>query len=270
MNNIDNLTHLLYLYQKNPQFETGYLSQKKELIRIDVLESIKNNQIIIDQENIIFYAKNEQNQMIDMIGPFVKENEINKALMLVHQVIQKEGLYQYNFFVNYDSLYYKELMALVKAEFIGHEYVFILEQKDFHCFSNHLNVGLIDEHEKPTIQSMHQEIFPNVYLTSDELIKESNHQDLYVLRDENVIIGYALIKYLKDKASLEVFAIDQRYRNRGLSKPFLSQVIDDVYKNHQINQIQLVVEEVNDVARHLYQQLGFLQQKTYGYYQIKK
>ncbi|MDY0278329.1 MAG: GNAT family N-acetyltransferase [Acholeplasma sp.] len=130
-----------------------------------------------------------------------------------------------------------------------------------------LSIDLVTNDEKRTIKDMHERIFPNVYLTSDNLLENDKDKYVYVLHDEEKPISYGLIKLMKGQAFLEIFAIDEPYRGRGLAKPFITSIIHEAFKHQDIKKIFLVVDDNNEIAYQLYQKIGFrIQNQNVSYH----
>lgn len=77
---------------------------------------------------------------------------------------------------------------------------------------------------------------------------------------DNKIVGFCICQQVADEASLFNIAIHPKYRNRGLAKTLLNQLIDDLMAMpNKISTIWLEVRKSNAPALDLYHSIGFNQ-----------
>ena len=202
-------------------FYSGYMSQQKEIIQKEIIECINDQLVLSYQEldGIITFFINEETKIIDIAGPYVKSKDVNIGIELIKHIINIYPDHQLNFFFNRESKYYLELMTSLQGVYQGDETILTLNRHHFTSHQVEVNISLNNEKYHHLIKEMHDRIFPNVYLTSSELLKPDELKSLYVLLDENNPIGYALIRKTKPKAFLEIFAIDTPYRGKKYHNP---------------------------------------------------
>lgn len=266
---LDTIIETIYELNASHQFYSGYMSKSLQSMTRDIEECITNQTILCfeDCQSVLTFYVNEMTKTIDIAGPFVKDYDVKKGVTLIQHVINIYPDYQLNFFFDRKSEYYLSLMNAFNASFQGDETILTLQKEDFKHVSNTLSIDLITRDEKRIIKEMHNHIFPNVYLTSDDLLEKYKDKYLYVLHDEEKPIGYGLIKLMKEQAFLEIFAIDEPYRSRGLAKPFISTVLHEAFKHPDMQKIFLVVDDINEIAYQLYQKIGFkIQNQNVSYH----
>ena len=257
--NHEHIVEIIYELNATHEFYSGFMSKDISNITKEVLANINLKTIVSDQglQGVISFYINEETKSIDVAGPYVKDHNNNLGIELVQYVINQYPNYQLNFFFDRQSTFYMSLMEKLDASYQGNETILSLQKNDFQMIHHDLHIDLIKDDEKKCIEEMHNTIFPDVYLTSSELIKEEDNKSLYVLHDNAKPIGYALIKLMKNQAFLEIFAIDKSHRGQGLGKQFISSIIKQTFDQKHINKVFLVVDDLNDIAYRLYEKMGF-------------
>ncbi len=118
------------------------------------------------------------------------------------------------------------------------------------------------------VREMTQEDIPTVYeinlksFTTDAWSRESIEREFqlpyslrFVLEADSRVIGYAILWLISGEAFIMTFAVEPSYRNRGLGKLFLRELIDKLRGKASV--IQLDVRKTNLKAIRLYRSLGF-------------
>jgi ribosomal protein S18 acetylase RimI-like enzyme len=266
---IDKLSLMIYEMNQSHEGYSGFMSKELSSITKEMESTIASKSIITDEDyrGVISYYVNDETQSVDIAGPYVKDFDLKLGTELVTYVMNLHAKYQLNFFFDRQSKFYTSLMKKFDASYQGNETILSLQKNDFQMIHHDLNIDLIKDDEKKCIEGMHNTIFPNVYLTSSELMKEEDNKSLYVLHDDQKPIGYALIKLMKDQAFLEIFAIEKSHRGQGLGKQFISSIIKQTFDHKHINKVFLVVDDLNDIAYRLYEKIGFkIQDENVSYH----
>ena len=77
-----------------------------------------------------------------------------------------------------------------------------------------------------------------------------------VLKDDNNIIGFGLVKDREFDTHLDLLCTHPDYRNKGYSKIIMKHIISSL-KEHVITSLTLGVDPINSAALSLYKKLGF-------------
>ncbi len=83
------------------------------------------------------------------------------------------------------------------------------------------------------------------------------HSRIYGVRFEGALVGFLICHAVVDEAHILNIVLKKNVRGRGLGKEFLFSVIDELHKLG-IKRITLEVRVSNEVARCLYDALGFV------------
>ena len=96
-------------------------------------------------------------------------------------------------------------------------------------------------------------------LTTSELAYYYNSKDIDILKlisEDDIIIGYAIIRYEMDEAEIDEIAITQQQEGKGIGTFLLQQVLNHLEKRG-IRKIFLEVRRKNTRAIRLYEKNGF-------------
>lgn len=92
-------------------------------------------------------------------------------------------------------------------------------------------------------------------ITNNDFINE-NINYIYILIDENIVIGLIKYKILYENSELEYIYVNDKYRSQRLGSYMLNNMIDNCYKNGCTN-ITLEVNILNIVAINAYKKFNF-------------
>jgi hypothetical protein len=148
-------------------------------------------------------------------------------------------------------------MHAFDAHFDQNEYILSLDRNHFIQSSVKLDVNFMGRGHQHKVKIAFDEIFPKIYVSSDEVVSNKDHQKVIILEHNDDIAGLAYVKFNQKKCSLECFGLRVQYRNKKLSQPFLHAVISLLFNAYDFESIDLVVDQTNDKAIKIYLNLGF-------------
>lgn len=89
----------------------------------------------------------------------------------------------------------------------------------------------------------------------------SNDEKVYVLVDNNTIVGYLAFKIKHNNTIwIDQFIIDKKYRNKGYGKFFIDEIFKYA-KDNKYKRVELNCWIFNKEALNFYEELGFEQQR---------
>ena len=89
--------------------------------------------------------------------------------------------------------------------------------------------------------------------------------DIYVLKDKTITLGFIVIKKISPDAEIHNLIIKDNYRNQGLGKVLVKLMLDTLEES--ITRIYLEVAANNEPALRLYRASGFTEiGRRHGYY----
>jgi len=107
--------------------------------------------------------------------------------------------------------------------------------------------------------ALHQEIFPDAYITGLEVIETtSNKRDVHLIKSNDSYVGFSSLRLDSNNiATIEFLGIKEGYRGKGLGKKLLCHQIHYSFNHSNLSELNLVVDSDNENAIRLYKKLGF-------------
>lgn len=94
----------------------------------------------------------------------------------------------------------------------------------------------------------------------EKVINDENVIAFDILNENNKIIGFSMLrKFDEHSFFLWEFAIDKNFQNKGLGKISLIELINMLKENYGLNLLTTTYTYGNEVARKLYEDVGFVQ-----------
>ena len=255
------LTQWVYTHQ-HTELYSGFMSLDKARIERDLQDAITHEHVLIasklDAQGVLIGHCDLKRAVCDLAGPYVNTHNQDLGVELIrHWVSLQPKTVIHQFFFNRHSAYYQTLMQTLNASFQGFESILRLDRKTFVSLPKDARVTKMQHTQKKAVEHLHNTIFKDAYLDAQTLTAVRPNHTVYVLCEAECVIGYGLMKVTGSQASLEVFAVAEAHRGKQLSKPLISTMIRETLRDARIETVQLVVENVNEVALNLYKRMGF-------------
>ncbi len=102
-------------------------------------------------------------------------------------------------------------------------------------------------------------------ISVEELANMIANSAIFVARIENQVVGYILVSSREGKKNgyryrkeldIDAMGVDKTYRNQGIGRKLL-EYVKEYAKENDYTDLRLTVNEENENARHLYEQVGF-------------
>ncbi len=275
LSDLDTLVELAYQQNQRKDQWSGFLSSTKSSIENDIRDMMNDDQSFIyfaEEEGVIhsmiMATPNPGLNLLDVMGPFTLLETLSSAKELIHKVTKHMKFPAIQCVVHADSLYYQTLFSSFSNVLLTHEYTLVIHKDQLKNQSARLDVNVAKPKHYPLIQALHNSIFNAVYLTSEDLVDVKDSQILFVLEQTDEIIGYAKVLVMNNTLHLEVIAVREDVRGKGIGKAFLKSVLIKAFEVYPINRMQLMVDATHEKAIRLYQQIGFTEQQKRSIYHI--
>ncbi|WP_440895447.1 GNAT family N-acetyltransferase [Amphibacillus sp. Q70] len=276
---LEAITELAHIKNNIEEHHIPYCCQNRESIHKDFDDMLKGeNHLVVtawDNDKLCgvlgLYCIDEINRA-DCVGPFVDGNNVNS------QENEKA------IFINVA----KEMVALARKEYPTYHFSFIISSKNNHCLElmevleskaeeTELELGLKREnfinkagkslafpfslaYEKQ-LRSLHEQIAPDVYLTSNQLIKTiGREREVYLLVEENLLIAYGVLHFSTNtnkQVCVEMIGVDKNHRGKGYGRMILNHLLGKAFERKSTEEVNLIVDAINTIALNLYESLGF-------------
>lgn len=219
-----------------------------------------------------FYCIDEINR-VDCIGPFVEcsnvngqENVktifINVAKEMIGFARNKYPTYNLSFNINSKNVDCMELMKVLGSEVKDIELELCLKRHNFiNKYERSLVIPFSLVYEEQ-LRTLHEETAPDFYLTSNELIKTiGSGREVYILIEENVLLGYGVLKYSTNtdkEICIEIIGVDNNYKGKGYGRMILNHLLCKAFERKSMEEVKLTVDDINIIALNLYKSFGFV------------
>ncbi|MDI9231380.1 ribosomal protein S18-alanine N-acetyltransferase [Staphylococcus caprae] len=121
-----------------------------------------------------------------------------------------------------------------------------------------LNIRKMNVEDVPQVFDIERESFNDSSWTIDAFYHEIEHNQFanyFVIEYDDKIIGYLGLWIVIDQAQITTVAIKEQFRGYGLGQLLLKYVKN--YASHTCEVMSLEVRLDNEVAQHVYKNLGF-------------
>lgn len=121
------------------------------------------------------------------------------------------------------------------------------------------------------VHDCHVKWRPDIFEHTDSIISEEelasmiDSNSIFVAKEDDKVLGYVLLssregkkngyKYRKE-LDIDAMGVDEKYRNQGIGRKLL-EYVKQYAKDNDYTDLRLTVNEENENARHLYEEVGF-------------
>ncbi|EOL44287.1 GNAT family N-acetyltransferase [Enterococcus caccae] len=212
----------------------GYVAMSSfNLEELEVTIITKHDRAILDQINRILIE-------------YTKEQNIQTTLWIIDR---KD---------NFSISYVKE-MNRYKYRFS--EYAMTLAIDKFMPMPSEISLQPAREKDTKAIASLENGEFTE----KQEVLNKEDLKKTLVLKEKENVIASIRIEKEGNSYGIYGFVVRADFRGQGLGRKILSQIIQQLLEK-QAKKIYLEVESTNNIAHHLYQSIGFVEQTLFDYY----
>ncbi|MEO3944814.1 GNAT family N-acetyltransferase [Gorillibacterium sp. CAU 1737] len=271
--NADALALFLATLNRQSAHHIGYCGEDAQEILAVLEEDFMSGGSLAERFTVLLDAEgcmrgalgfdvDEENRSAEVWGPFLNTEEDweRQAGLLWEQGIAKLAgqVDHYYGFVNEENVRSLAFFTKIGAVRRGtHHVLRIFKEQEFTGTSNvqEWSVG-----DRESFSHLHEQMFPGTYLSAKDILERlDEHHQLFVLKDENRLIGYVYGEGNPtfQEGSIEYLAVDPTYRQKGHGRALLERALRFLLHEIQLDELTLCVEASNDSAISLYLQAGF-------------
>ncbi|WP_096155333.1 GNAT family N-acetyltransferase [Bacillus sp. FJAT-45066] len=257
--NKQNEHHIGYIGTKVEEIENALLNDFSDIpFHKSFVMAYEDNQLV----GVLGFDVDLENEQAEAWGPFVVHSKSGKISDLMWDSILKivpREVKTLSFFVNESN-----------RNCIGFAVKQSAEEKGLHSILTITKEQLAEQYiggmkemadqERMAVVDLHNEIFPNSYLSGKRMIDNVNELNkLFVCKKEGEFAGYIYVEANPEfgDASIEFFAVSPAYRGKGIGKALLLHGVSWLLSFDSINKIQLCVNAKSEQAIRLYKKIGF-------------
>jgi ribosomal protein S18 acetylase RimI-like enzyme len=241
---------------------TGISKSDKGQLEIDRWHPIIHPNV--DEEDLSMHLLNEclnyadQNKYKEITVSFAIDNENDQNLFDTYYRIYKTC----NFKKSYEMIFM--VLDLPEKLLLSDIQAFNLQQ-----------APLVDVDEEKIAECLHQ----SFKHSKDRFFKDLSNKEVgeefkrridpiseinkssIVLKDDNTVIGFGLVKNREFDTHLDLLCIDPDYRNKGYTKFIMEHIITSL-KKQEVASLTLGVDPINSATLSLYKKIGFKKIKS--------
>jgi ribosomal protein S18 acetylase RimI-like enzyme len=248
----------------------GYCGTNGEEIAHSLKEDVSDipywESFILAHENqqligVLGFDADLEANCVEVWGPFIDENKWAVASAMWQEMMKylPEDIERVNLFPNKKNDHYVKFAQ--ELGFPVHSEQTILTFYKDNCKSLEdipiveLTVDFHSEFEK-----LHDHTFPETYYSGKQIVEQiGEHNKVFMTIEDGQLSGYIYVEAEPEfgEASIEFFAVNEKYRGRGIGGELLTIALQWLFSFEQIDSITLCVDSKNDKAIGLYQKIGF-------------
>lgn len=257
---VEGSVNLIHTLNNIPAFYSAYMPKTRSSIEREIKDTVaKKSALVYEDEGLlkgILVFFKAPSGVIDMSGPFVKNEDKHIGNALLKNLLKTYKENQINAFFSKASSFYISLMERQGFTLEEYESILLLDKARFKG-AERTPLRKARDEEKEVLANLKNRIFGDIYITDVMFKGASYYNDTHVLEEEGVIKGVAVMKKEGNTGYLEIFGIDSTYRGQGFGKRFLETLLCEAFKDREVDAVKLVVDVVNEKAINLYKQFGF-------------
>ncbi|KPB03218.1 GNAT family N-acetyltransferase [Bacillus sp. CHD6a] len=262
------------------QSHIGYCGRQPE----EIASSLRNDFTDIPFEKAFIVAYEEEaligvlgfeadfeQKSAEVWGPFIEGNQHEQGYLLFNQMMQliPSSIEKLCMFPNK-----KNELAVASATTYNfskqsEQAILSLRRNDL-ITTQHSTLPLLPEHHYSQMTLLHNLVFPDTYYSGEQILNRiSENRKVFYVEKEGRLAGYIYVEVEPQfsEASIEFFAVDERYRGQNIGTELLRIAVSWIFSFEEIKELQLCVNTTNSSAIHLYQKAGFKLADELYYYQ---
>lgn len=254
----------------------GYFGVGEADVRSSFAESLippaDGFQLAYDNEKLVGMFGVDSNPEIGrawLFGPIIEhadwQNIADELLSAVHPIIPVE-LREYELYCDVNNVNVQEFAARYDFSLHAETAIFYLLRNDYKRLAKD-QTKIIDYQEEyfEQFERLHNEIFPNTYLTASQIVSklDDNHH-LFLAIEDGRLLGYHFCKLEIESESgyVDFIGADKSAQRRGIGADLFASGIDWMLAAPSTQKINLTVNADNFAARNLYRKFGFTTERV--------
>ena len=270
-NDLDKMVELAFKMNNQKEHHSAFCSLTKESIYAEFDSSITSEKYMnvgnfrgSQLTGLLTCYFDREKKNADCVGPFIdstREDYITLAKQLLEFIKAHVDMeMNYTFFFSKENIECSGFLESINAERKTNEYELILTKESFIPYLNKVKIGNLDRTYYNQFIQLHDFIFPGVYVSGKDVIEDINkNRFVFSIVEDDKLKAYSILKIHKNSksATAEIISVDEKYRGKGYGKAILNHLIEFTFQNHNVEEIELIVDGDNEIAISLYLSLGF-------------
>lgn len=265
-----------FIYERNPklQHHIGFVGTDHAEISDTLLTDFSDfplSQSVIGAYNegelvaLIAFDIDQQDESVEVWGPYLKQPENVDLAFSLWQEWEKNlpcPVQSYSFFPNKLNETSIEFAKKLGAQIDGEYDVLSIDRASFQPLPKPSAIKAFEERDREAFARLHQEHFPQTYLSVEEILSSISEQhQLFLYKEDKLVKGYVYVEADPQfgESDIHYVAVDARYRGKGIGTHLLRAATTFLFSFEAIQSISLCVSDETKDAIHMYQKAQFTQ-----------
>ncbi|MCM3617134.1 GNAT family N-acetyltransferase [Sutcliffiella horikoshii] len=269
-NSIEKVATFIAMLNQHASSHIGYCGKMQE----EIASSLKNDLTDVPFEKafivayegeilvgVIGFDADFENKSAEIWGPFIATNHeeqvplmFEKMLSVLPSMVEKLCM-----FPNKENKMATSLAVKYDFSKKSEQAILIMERKNF-LSSQSSMLPTLPVQFYGEMARLHDLAFPGTYYNGEQIIRRMNdHRKVFFYEKDDIFAGYIYVEVEPEfsEASIEFFAVDERFRGKGIGAELLNGAIAWIYSFKEMEKLQLCVDATNNHALKLYRKSGF-------------
>ena len=256
-----------FVYRINASEGSAYCSNKREVIRQELIENAQNGFLAVCGEmpdaltGAAFCFYSEEHRTADfslLIAPEADYSQTAGGLFAAIREKLPKGT-QCNFFFPKQNQRCAAFLEALGAKREVNEYGLLLLRGQEKSLAATENVAELAREDAAEFAALHDAVFPEVYISGKEILAAiGKDRKVYVLKKDGKLLAYGvLLQRSETRSASEIVGVREGYRHQGYGRCVLSELIRRAFADEKTEKLDLIVDCDNENALKLYFDLGF-------------
>lgn len=273
-----------FIAKINGQAESniGYCGRQKD----EIASSLRNDltDVPFEKSFVVAYMNEEligvlgfdadlENKSAEIWGPFMESTHQEQMPLLFKNMVNLVPARIENLcmFPNKENMLAANLAAGFDFSQHSEHAILTMNQTNLNVAKKHKLAELPAQSYNEMV-SLHDFSFPGTYYSGKQIIDRMNeHRKVFYYEKEDSLAGYIYVEVEPEfaDASIEFFAVDERFQGNGIGAELLKHAVDWIFSFEEIEELRLCVNATNKMAIRLYEKAGFVLADELHYYEKK-
>jgi ribosomal protein S18 acetylase RimI-like enzyme len=200
-------------------------------------------------------------KIAEVWGPFIDESKWNAAFDMWQEMIKiiPQEIECINLFPNKKNTHCVKFSQSLEFPIHSEQTILTFNRDNIDSLEE-LPIVEMKKDFYSEFEKFHDHTFPGTYYSGKQIVEQIHeHNKVFVTMADGLLSGYIYVEAEPEfgEASIEFFAVKEKYRGRGIGRQLLTIALKWLFSFEEIKSITLCVDSKNDKAIRLYQKIGF-------------
>ncbi|TSB45495.1 GNAT family N-acetyltransferase [Alkalicoccobacillus porphyridii] len=272
LHNAEDIASFIHELNVNADHHIGYvgtdLEEITDTLKHDFSDFSLNQSVIGAYEGeelvaLIAFDVDEVEATVEVWGPFLKNPDNEEAALKLWHTWWKNtpcSILRYYLFPNVHNYAVIEFANAIGARPNGEHYVLSIERSSHQPLTKLHTIVPFHEKDTDAIAALHNEHFPDTYLSVEDMVSslDSNNK-LFLYKENDVVKGYVYVEADPkfEESDIHYIAVKPEYRGQGIGTLLLHEATTFLFSFSAIQNISLCVSADSEDALFMYKKAHF-------------